>query len=241
MCFSLQVHRNLSELAEFFQARIDKRAFLDFEAKKSEFPNLFKGPDEDDRIYPHTFLPVVHEHQDFGRIIRPMRYRLRPHDAKEEVPSKYNLFNARLDSLQKRKSWSAIFGRNHGLIAVKKFYEWVEDENAAKELVAFRAQEELMSIPVLYDFYEGEHSFYSCAAITQEPVPEIEAAGHDRMPIFLKEEHWARWLEAKEERPEDYYPLLKDPKESLYRVESIQKKTKQSLRNRDQMDLFEGE
>ena len=65
-----------------------------------------------------------------------MRYRLRPNGSREEVPNKYNVFNARLDSLQSMKTWKNIFTENHGALCMKGFYEWVEDENKKKKLFA---------------------------------------------------------------------------------------------------------
>ena len=54
-----------------------------------------------------------------------MRYRVRPNGSKEEVPTKYNVFNARIDSLEIRNTWAPLFMRNHGIVPLTGFYEWV--------------------------------------------------------------------------------------------------------------------
>jgi putative SOS response-associated peptidase YedK len=41
---------------------------------------------------------------------------------------------------------------------------------------------------------EGEESLDSFAAITDEPPPEVAAAGHDRCIIPIKEENIDAWL-----------------------------------------------
>jgi putative SOS response-associated peptidase YedK len=47
----------------------------------------------------------------------------------------------------------------------------------------------------------------SFAAITDEPPPEVVAAGHDRCPVFLAKENFERWLTPKE-APEKLVKLL---------------------------------
>lgn len=67
--------------------------------------------------------------QNNSNTIVPMRYRIRPSGSSEEIPTKYNVFNARLDSLETRQTWSSLFMRNHGLFPFKRFFEWVEDKH----------------------------------------------------------------------------------------------------------------
>jgi putative SOS response-associated peptidase YedK len=64
---------------------------------------------------------------------------------------------------------------------------------------------EYMFIPTLWDIWEKDGSpvLYSAALITDEPAPEISAAGHDRTPIFLKESAIDAWLNAKETSVKD--------------------------------------
>jgi putative SOS response-associated peptidase YedK len=40
----------------------------------------------------------------------------------------------------------------------------------------------------------GESELYSFAAITDEPLPEVAATGHQRMIISIREEHLFDWL-----------------------------------------------
>ncbi len=238
MCFSVQIFRNLSELSRMFQAEIDKQRFLAFEREQRKNSHVFKGPDEDDRIFPNTFLPVVKWEENQRRIL-PMRYRLRPHDAKEEVPSKYNLFNARVDSLEARKTWRPLFGQNHGVIVLKRFYEWVSDAEGKKVLVSFKPKQDYMTVPVLYDFYESPVvSFYSCALITKDPPSEIERAGHDRCPIFIKEDLIDTWLQPQGKSKEEIYSLLNQPQDTTYTFDIVQEPNKNKESNRDQLDLF---
>lgn len=251
MCFSVGIERNLSNLSKLFGVPVDAKAFLDLKEKSESFPDRYKVPADDDRLYPHIFGPVIKAAPGKGigqsmGILTPMRYRVRPHDAYEEVPSKFNLFNARLDSLESRKTWRPLFGQNHGLFPFKRFYEWVEGEEKngkkTKELVSFSSQDhDYLLAPVLYDYYQDEKGgFFSFAIITTDPPAEVLAAGHDRCPIFLKEEYWHEWLNPAGKSKESFYPMLKDPVQTFYHVRSEERPTttKSASHSSHQLNLF---
>ncbi|MCP4487661.1 MAG: hypothetical protein GY820_10150 [Gammaproteobacteria bacterium] len=56
---------------------------------------------EEGRFSSYWFAPVVIQ-QASKRLIVPMRYRIHPAGSKTEVPSKYNFYNARIESLSTR-------------------------------------------------------------------------------------------------------------------------------------------
>ncbi len=258
MCFSVGIERNLSTLSKLFSVPINGEAFLELKEKAEQFPERYKIPADDDRLYPQVFGPVIKAVQKnmtndldstpWG-VLTPMRYRVRPHDAYEEVPPKFNLFNARLDSLESRKTWRPLFGQKHGLFPFKRFYEWVEGETQdngkkSKELVSFHSpQHDFLMAPVLYDYYQDEKGgFFSFAIITTDPPEEVLAAGHDRCPIFLKEEYWQGWLNPEGRTKEELYAMLKAPVQTLYQVtseERPEKAIKNPKEDRNQLSLFD--
>lgn len=251
MCFSVGIERNLSQLSQLFGVPVDAQAFLELKEKSEIFPERYKIPADDDRLYPHVFGPVIKaiagkkKSEGLG-VLTPMRYRLRPHDAYEEVPSKFNLFNARLDSLESRKTWRPLFGRQHGLFPFRRFYEWVEGESEkgkkVKELVSFSSNDhDYLMAPVLYDYYKDEKGgFYSFAIITTDPPDEVLAAGHDRCPIFLKEEYWHDWLNPQERETSDLYQMLRDPVQTFYHVRAEERPApnQRKTKDPDQLNLF---
>lgn len=231
MCFSVQIDRNIRNLAARFHSEIDIRSFHQLKdmrsysaeieekrlkeimgLKRSPKGELFKTPEEDGRVYPGYFAPVM-TLENGKRMIRPMRYRVRPQNSKEEVPSKYNVFNARVDALEMRKTWSGLFMRKHGIFPFIKFFEWVKDKDQ-KRLVNFSPDEcEIMWAPCLYDFWQSEDEkifFHSFALITDEPPKEIEERGHDRCPIFLEEDKIDSWLSPEKKSKEEVYSILKN-------------------------------
>jgi len=203
MCFSVKIERDLRKLSAYFNALPVAKAFQDLQEGAKQFPKVFKIPGEDNIIYPNTFAPVL-VYEKGQKLIRPMRYRLRPSGSREEVPSKYNLFNARVDSLFKKKTWKPLVGVKHCLFPFKEFYEWVPGgENGKKRLVTFSPRDrELMWAPGLFDFWsssDGSVSFESFALITVDPPSEILEQGHDRSPLFLGEDFVDEWLKLPEE------------------------------------------
>ena len=198
MCFSVKIERDLKKLAQIFGAFPDRDAFVTLSQETKRNPKIFKVPGPDDRIYPNIFSPVIVS-QGGRRNIRPMRYRIRPAGSLEEVPTKYNLYNARMEGLLKRKTWRALVGKNHCLFPFKQFYEWVNGPDGKKRLVTFFPKgKDIMWAPGLHDKWISEDNsftFESFALITDDPPTEVLAQGHDRAPLFLKEEAIDEWLD----------------------------------------------
>ena len=197
MCYSVMVEQDLKKLEQRFGAQVDQSAFADFEQHSLAHPKAFKPLTA--RIYPNYFAPIITAAPGGGRLITPMRYRVRPAGSASEVPSKYNMFNARLDGLTTRLTWRQLFMRQHGILVFKAFFEWVTDEITGKKTVlAFSPDgRDLMWAPVLFDIWrspDGKDDLRSFAIITSDPPPEILAKGHDRCPIFLAERHLEDWL-----------------------------------------------
>lgn len=198
MCFSIEINRDLKYLSEFFNAKIDKKSFLLLEENFKKDPNHFKRPAEDNRVFPNYYAPFIIMGPKSQKMITPMRYRIRPSGSEKEVPSKYNLFNARLDSLYERKTWKDLIGKNHGIIPFVKFFEWITAPSGKKMLISFSPQNrELMWSPCLFDQWSsknGENHINSFALITTDPQKEVLKAGHDRNPIFLPKNEIDLWL-----------------------------------------------
>ena len=90
-------------------------------------------------------MPVVQ--LDAGkRVVRPMRYRVLPKNG-VEYPTKYNVFNARRNSIfdptpagERDKIWKSMIGKTHAVFPFVRFYEWVEDESGKKVEIFFSAK-----------------------------------------------------------------------------------------------------
>lgn len=172
-------------------------------------------PGIDYRIYPFYFAPILLD--DGGqRLIVPARYRILPRTG-VEVPGQYNVFNARRDSLQSARNWKPLFGKKHALIPFQRFFEWVERDSGKVEISFNPDGHDGMHTAALYEEYNHPELGFirSFAMVTDEPPPEVAAAGHDRCPVFLQESLIGDWL-SPTGKPLDQLDELLDHKEPTY-------------------------
>lgn len=175
--------------------------------------------DSDSRIYPLHYVSVLHLNNKGKKTITPMRYLMRPHTEDPDFDWTHGgCYNARFDSLTKVAFWRDSLEKRRGIIVVEKFYENVplknypnykklpkEDQEKENIVVCFEPKGfEQMYIPVIWDKWKkkGEPDLYSVALITDDPPEEVQAAGHDRCPIFLKASAVDVWLNAEGTRKE---------------------------------------
>jgi putative SOS response-associated peptidase YedK len=238
MCFSVEVITDLKKIMERFHCQLDleeekkfnsllaqtndvgwAKEFLSLNRKPPSNP--FKLPNEDGRIFPGYFSYVMVD-RDLQRTLIPMRYRLRPAQSQEEIPAKFNVFNARYDSLMVRPTWKSLYMKKHGIFPFKRFFEWVED-GGKKRLISFHSDHhEMLWAPCLWDHWKNEKTgqgFYSFAIITDDPPQEVARMGHDRCPIFLKEEAIDEWLNPAQSSRDQIGRLLKARENVLYRYQ----------------------
>jgi putative SOS response-associated peptidase YedK len=198
VCYSILVRQDLERLQKELDASILRSQFDHYERMTIMDPKRFKPMSSRPRIYPNDFAPIVTSHQQ-KRWMIPMRYRIRPAGSKEEIPTQYNVFNARHDALLSRRTWSNLIGRQHGVVIIDEFYEWVASpQDARKKVLGFYPKDKSpMFTPVLWDWWESEDravSFFSFAVITGEPPEFIRSSGHDRCPLFLNPKDMDWWL-----------------------------------------------
>lgn len=160
------------------------------------------------RVFPNFFAPVIVKDGKEG-LIRLMRYHLCPKNGKELNAFQYNLFNARRDKLLESRTWKPVFGKKHAIFPFQRFYESVDDGDGNSKIIYFQPKDqEIMWSAAIYEESKiAPGLLRSFAAITDEPPPEVSAAGHDRCPVFLAEENFERWLEP-QESPQELVELL---------------------------------
>jgi putative SOS response-associated peptidase YedK len=196
--------------------------------RRIEDINRTESKPRDTRIFPGTYAPVlVMENGEY--VVRPMRYQCRIAGKPANYDAKFpGTYNARRDNLE--GFWKPCFGHTHGVMLVEVFYENVKkakmegtvlethdkDENVVLE---FRpSNRQLMHVACLWSRWTkpGEPDLLSFAAITDEPPPEIEAAGHDRCIIPIKPENIEAWLNPEASSLNAMYAILDDKDRPYY-------------------------
>jgi putative SOS response-associated peptidase YedK len=184
--------------------------------------------DEDSRIFPGWYAPVM-VWEDGRRVVKPMRYQCRPAGAPAFYDTKFpGTYNARRDNLE-GSFWKNLFGRTHGIMVANAFFENVsrhamehrelapgeKDENVVLEFRPRPTQD--MLVACLWSKWEGEGgTLLSFAAITDEPPPEVAAAGHDRCIIPIKPGNVDAWLRADPRDLAGAYAILDDRARPYY-------------------------
>jgi len=172
----------------------------------------------DSRMFPGYYCPVLVS--EGGKlVVKPMRYQCRPAGKPAAYDAKYpGTYNARRDNLE--GFWKGQFGHTHGLIVASRFYEHVEvdGENQILEFVPRTGED--MLIACLWSRWTDpkgvEPDLLSFAAITDEPEPEVAAAGHDRTIINIKPEHVEAWLNPNPGNLQALYAIFDDKRHPFY-------------------------
>ncbi|SMG39641.1 SOS response-associated peptidase family protein [Paraburkholderia susongensis] len=182
----------------------------------------------DSRIFPGHYAPVM-VMEDGQRVIKPMRYQCRIAGRPAAFDDKYpGTYMARIDNLE--GFWKPLFGCSHGILVASAFYENVsrakmegrelaeneKDENVILEFRPNPAHD--MLVACLWSRWSapGEPDLLSFAAITDEPPPEIAAAGHDRCIIPIKSENIDAWLNPDASDLAALYAILDDRDRPYY-------------------------
>jgi putative SOS response-associated peptidase YedK len=183
---------------------------------------------EDSRIFPGHYAPVM-VMENGQRVIKPMRYQCRIAGKPASYDVKYpGAYNARRDNLE--GFWKSLFGYSHGIVVINAFFENVsrarmegrqlaegeKDENVVLEFRPNPAHD--MLVACLWSRWsgKGEPDLLSFAAITDEPPPEIAAAGHDRCIIPIKPENMDAWLNPDASDLAAQYGILDDRDRPYY-------------------------
>ncbi|KRD71461.1 SOS response-associated peptidase family protein [Lysobacter sp. Root96] len=186
------------------EIRIAGNRIVAQEAKREKLDRTEAKPN-DDRIWPGDYTLVMVS-EGGRKVVKPMRYQCRlPGWTIADEKQKPGTYNARRDKL--RTVWRQLYGKNHGVMVATRFYESVARHDAEGrdlepgeretrvELEFEPRTAQPLYIPVLwYLWSDGEEELLSCAAITDDPEPEVAAVGHDRTIIDLKPEHIEAWL-----------------------------------------------
>ena len=170
----------------------------------------------DGRIYPGYYAPVM-VWQEGQRVVLPMRYQCRPAGKPEVYDRKYpGTYNARSDNLE--GFWKGLYGKTHGVVLASAFYEHVQQDG--KDVVLeFRPQTGgEMLVACLWSSWIGKdgEELLSFAAITDDPPPEVAAAGHDRCIIPIKPENLDAWLRPDPANLPAQYAILHDRERPYY-------------------------
>ncbi|WP_276352584.1 SOS response-associated peptidase [Cohnella caldifontis] len=121
------------------------------------------------------------------------------------------LINARAETLQERPAYRDAFRRKRCLIPADGFYEWkAAPGGGGKRPYRIRLKGGgLFSMAALYETWTAPDGrrVSSFAIVTTEPN-KLMAGIHDRMPVILRREDEALWLDRRVQDPAELTELL---------------------------------
>jgi putative SOS response-associated peptidase YedK len=174
---------------------------------------------DDARIFPGYSTHVLVS-EGGRRAMRPMRYQCRPAGKPALYDRRFpGTYNARRDNLE--GYWKAQFGHRHALMVADVFYENVAAPDGRNRVLAFTPRTGApMLIACLWSHWTDpagvEPDLDSFAAITDEPEPEVAAAGHDRTIINIRPEHIDAWLNPDPADLQALYAIFDDRQHPYY-------------------------
>jgi putative SOS response-associated peptidase YedK len=172
--------------------------------------------ERDARIYPQHYSHVI-VMEGGRRVLKPMRYGCRPAGKPAFYDTKFpGTYNARRDNLE--GFWKGQFGYSHGIMVATEFFENV-DRDGKNVVLEFRpATRQPMLVACLWSRWTapGQADLLSFAAITDEPPPEIAAAGHDRCIVPIRPENVDAWLNPERSNTASQHDILDDRERPYY-------------------------
>ncbi|MDX1492159.1 MAG: SOS response-associated peptidase [Pseudohongiellaceae bacterium] len=165
-------------------------------------------------IAPTSRVPIIIQDDDGCYESRGARWGLIPHWWKKDTPPALT-FNARSEEAAQKPTWRSSLKSQRCLMPARGWYEWNEKEklrntngrlvkqpyffySEASPVIAFAGLWAIKSD-------EGSADIVSCALLSKEAAATVSHL-HHRMPVVLREEDFAAWL---------------DPETSEEEVESI--------------------
>ena len=137
--------------------------------------------------------------RDDERRLEALRWGLVPLWAKDlAIGSK--MINARAEGIAKKNAYRHAFRKQRCIIPADGFFEWkvVEGQKKKQPMYIHRVDGEPLAFAGLWETWRGperdDEPLYTCTIITTT-ANETMAPVHNRMPVILPPDRWARWLD----------------------------------------------
>jgi len=170
--------------------------------------------------------------RDGERELVQLRWGLVPYWSKDAKIA-YSTINARSETAASAPAFREAFTRRRCLVVTDGFYEWKKPE---KEPFAIAmADKSHMVMAGLWDEWTDKKTgerIKSCTIITC-PANALVGALHDRMPVIVAEEDWAKWLGEEPATPEELKALLVPFKGDALTIWPVNRQKLGNVRNKD--------
>jgi putative SOS response-associated peptidase YedK len=149
-----------------------------------------------------------------------LRWGLIPHWSKD-MRIGYKMINARAETLAQKPSFRAAFKKRRCLVIADGFYEWAHSGKTKQPMYVSLKNGSVFAFAGLWESWHSPEgsTVESCTIITTS-ANELLYEIHDRMPVILRPEQYATWLQDSSQEQSLQQLLMPYPSEAMtaYRV-----------------------
>lgn len=155
---------------------------------------------------------LVVANREGPRLAEPMRWGLVPYWATDPgIGNK--LANARCETLAEKPSFREALRRRRCLVLADGFYEWRSEGRVKSPYWFHLADERPFALAGIWETWRPKDQpdaerLLSCCLITTD-ANAVVGDVHDRMPVILHPDDYARWLQPEPVAAVDLQPLLR--------------------------------
>jgi putative SOS response-associated peptidase YedK len=187
-----------------------------------ELEQVLELPPASWNVAPTDRVPTVVERADKGtgvvtrRLIAP-RWGLVPSWSKG--PGGPPMINARVETIETKPAFRTALAKRRCLLPADGYYEWYETGQLTakgkpvKQPFFIRPESGLLVMAGLYEFWrdpavEGPEAWLTSVTIITTQATDKLGHIHDRMPMIVQPEAWAKWLDPGLEDAQRAHDLL---------------------------------
>lgn len=148
-------------------------------------------------IAPSLDVPVIRCSPAGEHVAGRLRWGLVPNWSRDPaIGAKLN--NARGESLREKPSFRDAFERRRCLVPASGFYEWRTEGRLKQPYYIHHRSDEPLAMAGLWESWKTPEGglLRSFCVITTGPNAVMQPI-HDRMPVLIGRQDWARWLDPK--------------------------------------------
>jgi putative SOS response-associated peptidase YedK len=147
-------------------------------------------------IAPTAEVLIVREDPGGTRVPALVRWGLLPRWVKDPKRAA-TLNNARAETVAEKPSFRDAYRERRCLLPANGFYEWQRVASRKQPYYVYPAQSELFAFAGLWERWDGDGGpLETCTIVTTEANAPMQAI-HDRMPVVVAPQDYARWLDCR--------------------------------------------
>ncbi|HPE12920.1 MAG: SOS response-associated peptidase [Actinobacteria bacterium] len=140
---------------------------------------------------------VVDRETDDGvqRQLRIAKWGLIPSWAKDPKIGN-RMINARIETAAEKPAFRRAWAKRRCLLPADGYYEWYAGQGVPKQpFYIHRSDGASLAMAGLFEFWKDGEDWLVSTAILTTSAPDALGQIHDRMPLLVPRENWAKWLD----------------------------------------------